>query len=188
MKFLLDFFPILLFFVAYKSFGFFTATAVIIGATVLQVGYFWIRHRRVEKMHLITLALVTVLGGITLILQDEMFLKWKPTLVNWLFAVAFLGSHFIGQRTMVERMLNTAVTLPPFIWRRLNLGWTGFFVAMGAVNLYVAYHYDTETWVDFKVFGLLGLTLLFVVVQAFYLARHMAPDEAVVEGPEKGGS
>jgi len=176
MKFLFDFFPILLFFIAYKMWDIFIATGVAIAATFVQVGLFWAKHRRFERMHLITLALIVVFGGLTIALRDELFIKWKPSILNWLFAAAFLGSQFIGKKPLVQRMLETNFSLPEAIWGRLNLIWIVFFTAMGAINLYVAYYFDTETWVNFKLFGMMGLTILFVIAQAFYLARHM-PDQ-----------
>lgn len=176
MKFLFDFFPILLFFIAYKLHGIYAATVVAIVASVAQVGWSWWRQRRVETMHLVTLGLIVLLGGATLWLQDEAFIKWKPTLVNWLFAAAFLGSRYIGRKPLVERMMGNAITLPSPVWARLNLVWTVFFLALGAANLYVVYHFDTDTWVNFKLFGMMGLTFAFVLAQAFYLARHIKPE------------
>jgi intracellular septation protein len=181
MKFLADFFPILLFFVAYQLYDIYVATAVAIAASFIQVGYFWLRNHRVEKMHLVTLALLILFGGLTLILRDPLFIKWKPTVVNWLFAVVFLGSHFIGKKTIVERMMSHAVTLPLEIWVRLNTAWSLFFVASGALNLYVAFNYAEATWVNFKLFGLLGLTMVFVVLQALYLARHVQEQDTTPE-------
>jgi len=183
MKFLYDFFPIVLFFIAYKLYGMYVATAVIIVSSLLQVGYSWFRHRKVEKMHLITLVIVLVFGGLTLILQDPVFIKWKPTVVNWLFAVAFLGSQFIGAKTLVERMMSTQIELPSPVWRRLNLTWVAFFIVSGAANIYVAYNYSEDTWVNFKLFGVLGLTIAFIIIQAFYISRHL-PDEALAEADE----
>lgn len=177
MKFFLDFFPILLFFVAYKLSGIYAATAVAIAATVAQVAFFWLKHRRVEKMHLVTLGLIVVFGGATLLLQNELYIKWKPTVLNWLFAAAFLASHAIGQKTLVERMMGKNFSAPTFVWSRLNLSWVAFFAGMGLANLYVIYRFDTETWVNFKLFGMMGLTLAFVVAQAFYLSRHVQPNE-----------
>jgi intracellular septation protein len=176
MKFLFDFFPVLLFFVAFKLYDIYVATAVAIAASAAQVGWVWLKHRRVERMPLITLALITVLGGATLVLQDEQFIKWKPTVVNWLFASVFFGSQFIGKRTIIERMMGQNMQLAATVWVRLNLAWVAFFIAMGILNLYVAFHFDTNTWVNFKLFGMLGLTLAFVIVQAFYLARHLNVD------------
>jgi intracellular septation protein len=183
MKFLYDFFPIVLFFISYKVYGMYVATAVIIVSSLLQVGYSWYRHRKVEKMHLITLVIVLVFGGLTLILQDPVFIKWKPTVVNGLFAVAFLGSQFIGKKTLVERMMSTQIELPSAVWRRLNLTWVAFFVVSGAANIYVAYNFSEDTWVNFKLFGVLGLTFAFIIIQAFYISRHL-PDEALAEVEE----
>lgn len=174
MKFLHDLFPVILFFIAYKLYDFYVATAVIIVATLFQVGYGWIRHRKVEKMHLVTLVLVLLFGGLTLYLKDPLFLKWKPTVVNWLFALAFLGSQFIGKASLVERMMGKTVALPAPVWTRLNIAWTLFFVAMGIVNLYVAFNFTEDTWVNFKLFGMMGMTFLFIMLQAFYLARFIS--------------
>lgn len=181
MKFLFDFFPILLFFIAYKVFDIYTATAVAIAASFIQVGWFWIKHRRVEKMMIITLLMVTVLGGATLILQDETFIKWKPSVVNWLFGVAFLGSQFIGKKPIIQRMMEASVELPQKIWGRLNIAWSLFFISMGFLNLYIAYHFDTDTWVNFKMFGMIGLTFVFIIGQGFFLGRYM--DEPAKEEP-----
>jgi intracellular septation protein len=182
MKFLHDLFPVILFFIAYKMYDFYVATAVIIVATIVQVGYGWIKHHKVERMHLITLVLVLVFGGLTLYLKDPLFLKWKPTVVNWLFAIVFLGSHFIGKIPLVERMMRKSVSLPSPIWFRLNIAWTLFFVVMGVVNLYVAFNYTEETWVNFKLFGMMGMTFLFVILQAFYLARYISEtDQAATQ-------
>lgn len=185
MKLLFDFFPIITFFVAFKLADIYVATAASIAASFVQVGWHWARTRRFESMHLVTLAVIVVFGGMTLLLHDDTFIKWKPTLVNWIFALVLLGSQWVGRKPVIERMLNTQIDLPGPVWRRLNFSWGVFFLFMGALNLYVAFFYgldlDEETrqsvWVDFKVFGLLGLTLLFAVVQAFFLARHMAPME-----------
>jgi intracellular septation protein len=181
MKILFDFFPILVFFVVFKLEGIMPATGAAIVATAIQVGFTYWKHRRVERLALVTLALIVVLGGLTLALQDERFIKWKPTAVNWLFAVVFLASDYIGAKNLVRRMLERSVNLPDAAWVRLNRGWVAFFAAMGAANLYVAFNFATEVWVNFKVFGILGLTLLFVLGQALYLMRHAGE----VEGPRK---
>jgi intracellular septation protein len=182
MKFLFDLFPVILFFIAFKipddpHQGVLLATAVAIGASFLQVGISWLKHRRVENMHLITLAILVLLGGATLVFQDERFIKWKPTAVNWLFAVAFLGSQFIGEKNLIRRMMETNITLPDGIWSRLNISWAIFFTAMGLANLYVAFNFETATWVNFKLFGIMGLTLLFVLVQALFLGRYVEEPE-----------
>lgn len=174
MKFLFDFFPILLFFVAYKLFDIYAATMAAIVATVVQVGAVWVRKRKVEPTHLITLALIVVFGGATIYFKDELFIKWKPTVVNWLFGMAFLLSQLVGGRTFVERMMGGNLQLPAVIWRRLNLMWALFFFALGFANLFVVYTFDTETWVNFKLFGLLGLTLAFAVGQSVYISRYIS--------------
>lgn len=185
MKFLFDLFPVIVFFVAFKTYGIYVATAASIAAAMVQVGWFWLRHRRFERMHLITLAVLVVLGGLTLALRDDTFIKWKPTIVNWAFAALLLGSHVIGRKPMFERMLSAQMTLPADVWRRMNFSWAIFFLAMGALNVYVAFYYGLDLtkeardaiWVDFKVFGLLGLTLAFTVLQAVFLAKHLNKEE-----------
>ncbi len=173
MKLLFDFFPLILFFLAFKWQGIFVATAVAIGASVLQVVVHWLRLRRFETSHLVTLALITIFGGATLLFQNDTFIKWKPTVLNWLFAVAFLGSQYIGQKNLSERTMGSAITLTQDIWRRINFSWVIFFMVLGCLNIYVIYHYDTDTWVDFKVFGMSALTVIFLFGQMFYLSRHI---------------
>jgi intracellular septation protein len=177
MKLLIDFFPIILFFAAYKIYGLYVATGVAIAAAIVQVAYYWFKHHRVETMHIITLVLIVVLGGATLLLHDEWFIKWKPTALNWAFALAFLLSQFIGKKSLIQRMLGNNITLPKSIWLRLNISWVIFFILTGAANLYVAYSFDTDTWVNFKLFGLMGLTIVFVIVQAIYMAPHIKKEE-----------
>jgi intracellular septation protein len=181
MKFLADFFPVLLFFVAYQLFGIYVATATAIVAAAVQVAYLWFRHRKVEKMQWITLGLLTVFGGMTLLLHDPLFIKWKPTVVNWLFAAAFLGSALFRGPTLIQRMMGQAMELPSAVWSRLNLAWGIFFLLLGLANLHVAFTYSEELWVNFKLFGMLGLTLLFVIAQSFYLARYLPEDPGIGE-------
>ena len=173
MKFLFDFLPVLLFFITYKLFDIYIATGVTIVATLIQCGWMWFSTRKVGTMQLTTLVIILVFGGLTLFLHDEQFIKWKPTVINWLFAAAFLISQVVGRKTAIERLLGSNLTMPPLIWRRLNLAWSAFFLVLGGVNLYVMTYYDRDTWVNFKLFGMLGMTLAFVVAQSFYLARHM---------------
>ena len=185
-KLLFDFFPVALFFIAFKleddpQRGIMVATAVIIVATLFQVGYMRLRHGRIEKMHLVTLALVVVLGGLTLALGDERFIKWKTTLVNWGFALVFLGSQFIGSKPIVQRLMDSRVTLPDSAWTRLNLGWTAFFVLLGAANLFVAFRYSTDVWVDFKFYGVIGLTFVFIAGQTVWLMRQMQRGHADID-------
>jgi len=178
MKFLFDYFPIVAFFIAYYipddlSQRMFLATAVAIIAVIIQVTLYWLIYRRVEKMHLITLVIILILGGATLITQDKRIFMWKPTAVNWLFALAFLGSEFIGEKPLIQRMMEHAIDIPTQVWVNLNRGWTVFFLFMGSVNLYVAFNFAEHIWVNFKLFGMLGLTLLFAVGQAIYMSRYM---------------
>ncbi|MBU0499890.1 MAG: septation protein A [Gammaproteobacteria bacterium] len=173
MQLLAAFFPIILFFAFYKAYGIFVATAAAMLAALGQTLWHWFRHRKLEKMHLVTLVMLLVLGGLTLAFQDPTFIKWKPTIVNWLFGVAFLLSPLFGGRPLTERLMSHAVELPISIWRQLNHAWTLFFLAVGGLNLYVAYHFDEATWVNFKLFGLMGLTFAFLIAQSFFMARHV---------------
>jgi intracellular septation protein len=179
MKFFVDFLPIVLFFAAYQLQGIYVATAVAIAAGVVQVVWQKLRRGRVGKMQAYTLAALVVLGGMTLILHNPLFIKWKPTVVYWAMAIGFLTTHFFGSTPLVKRMLGHALTLADPVWRRLNLGWFVFFLAMGVLNLYVAFSFPERVWVDFKLFGLMGLTLVFVIAQSFYMARHTRDEEAV---------
>jgi intracellular septation protein len=179
MKFLFDLFPIILFFIAYKMYDIYVATAVAIAAAFVQTGLFWMKNRRFEKMHLVTLGILIVFGGLTLALHDPVFIKWKPTVVNWLFAAVFIGARLFSKTTLIERMMGHAITVPAPVWARLNLAWVLFFIFIGLLNLYVAFNYSEDTWVNFKLFGMMGLTLVFVFAQAFYLGRYMeTPEES----------
>jgi intracellular septation protein len=171
MKLLIDFFPVFAFFVAYKAFDIYVATSVLIITFSLQFLFDWRKNRKINKMHLTSLILVIIFGGITLTLKDEKFIQWKPTVVNWLFAAAFLLMPLFTKQTVVQRILGQNIKLPSNLWVQLNLMWVTFFLISGAANLYVVYHYDESTWVNFKLFGLLGLTLLFVVLQGIWLTR-----------------
>ena len=177
MKLLIDFFPVLLFFIAYKVYDIYIATIVAIVTSLIQVITFRIRNKRYEGIHLVTLALIILFGGATLILHDEMFIKWKPSIVNWLFGLAFLLSHFFARQPLIKHMMGTVIEMPASVWTRLNLAWGTFFMVVGFLNVYVIYHFDTDTWVNFKLFGMMGLTLVFVFAQAFYLSRYMETDE-----------
>jgi intracellular septation protein len=177
MKLLFDLFPVILFFAAYKLADIYVATATAIAAGVIQVAWSRWRHGQVQTMHWITLGLLVVFGGMTLLLRDPTFIKWKPSVVNWLFAAAFLGSGLFMDRNLLQRSMDHAIELPKHIWSRLNLAWVAFFIAIGIANLYVAYNFAEETWVNFKLFGMMGLTLLFLLAQGMYLARHIQSQE-----------
>jgi intracellular septation protein len=199
MKLLFDFFPIILYFLGYYEASFLIdhtfighwidpkksevinatiiAVALAIAASLVQVGYCLVRYRKVDKALLFSASLITVLGGITIAFGNPAFVQWKPTVLNWVFAVLFFLSFFIGEKTLVERAMGQQLELPAEIWNRLNIGWVLFFFISGAANLYVAFYYHLDhtekarmdTWVDFKVFGLMGMTLVFVIMQAIYL-------------------
>jgi intracellular septation protein len=171
MRILADYFPLLLFFVAFKLQGIWVATAVAIAASIVQIAWFHWRGR-VSAVHWLSLAIIVVFGGATLILRDETFIKWKPTVLYLSFAV-ILAAGKLGWRRDFLALVMKDIELPPSIWTRLTWSWVAFFVAMAATNWYVAFHYPTETWVDFKVWGGIGLFLLFALAQGVFLARHV---------------
>jgi intracellular septation protein len=173
MKFLFDLFPVVLFFVAFKLFDIYVATAAAIVATIVQVAWLKLRGRHVDMMLWASLAIIVVFGGATLLLQDEMFIKWKPTVLYWLFGAVLAGSMLAFRKNLIRGLLSEQMELPEPVWARLNWSWVGFFVFMGALNLYVAFNYSTDLWVNFKVFGGIGLMVAFVVGQSLVLARHM---------------
>lgn len=178
MKLLLDFFPVAIFFAVYHyTKDMILATAILIPATLVQVGIIWFKTRKIEKMHIVTLVLIIVMGGATVLLQDKTFIQWKPTVVNWLFAAAFLGSYFIGNKPLIQRMLGSQIELTQPLWNKLNAYWSIFFIAMGAVNIFVFSYFSEEAWVNFKLFGMLGLTLVFIIAQGVWLTRHIKTDQ-----------
>ncbi|MFP4295887.1 MAG: septation protein A [Halothiobacillaceae bacterium] len=186
MKFLFDFFPILLFFGVYHYYDIYVATAVAMIASIVQTGGYWLLHRRFERMHLISLALIVVFGSLTLLLRDPQFVMWKPTILNLLFAVVFAASAFIGEKNLVQRLMEPVINVPDRIWQRVNQAWVGFFVVSAAANLIMAYGFSEATWVAFKLFGLMGMTLVFMVGQGLYLAMHATQPSAANadrEGP-----
>ncbi|MDZ5602114.1 septation protein A [Pseudomonas sp. RP23018S] len=186
MKQFIDFIPLLLFFIVYKldprmvdlaghDFelgGIYSATKVLIAASVVVYGALFIRQRKLEKGQWLTLIACLLFGGLTLAFHSVTFLKWKAPVVNWLFALAFLGSHFIGDKVLVKRFMGHAMSLPEPVWLRLNMAWVVFFMFCGAANLYVAFTFE-DFWVDFKVFGSLGMTVVFLIAQGIYLSRHL---------------
>jgi len=190
VKQFIDFIPLLLFFIVYKIEpravdilghsimvgGIFSATAMLIISSIVVYGILFITQRKLEKSQLLTLLACLVFGSLTLAFHSEAVLKWKAPVVNWVFALAFAGSHFIGDRPLIQRIMGHALTLPQAIWTRLNIAWIIFFAFCGAANLYVAFTYQ-DYWVDFKVFGSLGMTLIFLVGQGIFLSRHMHDTE-----------
>lgn len=195
MKQFIDFIPLLLFFIVFKldprtvEFagqsielgGIFSATGVLIASSVVVYGTLFAVQKRLEKGQWLTLAACLLFGGMTLAFHSETFLKWKAPVVNWLFALGFAGSHWIGDKLLIQRMMGHAISLPTPVWRNLNLAWIAFFLIAGSANLFVAFTFQS-IWVDFKVFGSLGMTLLFLVGQGIYLSRHLH-DEQPANGP-----
>ena len=181
MKLLLDFFPILLFFITFKTWGIMAATAVAIAATLLQIGCLYFRNGKVEAMQWVSLVIIVLFGGATLVFHDDTFIKWKPTVLYWLMGGALALGHVVLKRNFLQSLMGSQLALPEAVWLRLLWAWSGFFVLMGVVNLWVAYNFDLDTWVSYKLFGGMGLMLVFVVLQAFYLSRFIKPDEAAPE-------
>jgi intracellular septation protein len=201
VKILFDLFPIILFFVAYQfgashpadasawlaalgitlegdaKPGVYLATVVAIAATFMQIAWAWIKYRKIDTMLWVSLALIVVFGGATLLLHDETFIKWKPTVLYWLFALSLGLAPMLFERNLIRLMMEKNVTLPDAIWTRLNLAWAAFFTLMGIANLWVAMHYSTDAWVNFKMFGSLGLMVLFIFGQTLYLSRHIKEEE-----------
>jgi intracellular septation protein len=177
MKFLFDLFPVILFFIAYKFADIYVATGVVIVATLAQIAWVHFRHGKVDKMLWVSLGLVAVFGGMTLLLRDPTFIKWKPTVLYWLFAAVLAGSALLLRRNLIRAMLEQQVALPEPVWLRLNLAWVAFFTVMGGLNLYVAYHFSEEAWVNFKLFGGMGLMLAFIVAQGLLLAKYVEQTE-----------
>jgi intracellular septation protein len=207
MKILLDFLPILLFFLTFKyadghkdwaaafatdHLGFMVAggkvgpeeapvllaTVVVVAATIVQVAWLKANRRKVDLMLWVSLVLVVVLGGLTVWLHSETFIKWKPTLLYWAMGLALAIGQAVFGRNLLRLLMGEQLTLPDAVWRRLNLAWIGFFVAMGGLNLWIAYRFSTEIWVDFKLFGSLGLMLVFTIAQGVYLSRYLHDDHS----------
>jgi len=182
MKFLFDLFPVILFFLAFKLYDIFIATAVAIVAAIVQIGWLWFRRRQVDKMMWINLAIIVVFGGATLISQDETFIKWKPTVLYWLIATVLLLSNLVFRKNLIQTMLEKQIVVPSFVWSRLNLSWVSFFLTMGCINLYVAFSFSVDTWVTFKLFGATGLMFVFIIVQMMMIGKYLRDmPPAVVE-------
>lgn len=191
MKQLIDFIPLIAFFVVYKMEprmvdlgghayelgGPFSATFVLMAISTIVYGGLFLKNRTLEKSHVITLVAVLGFGLMTLLFHDVAFLKWKAPIVNWVFALAFLFSQFVGNKPLIQRMLDHALKLPDSVWHRMNISWVVFFVFLGAANLFVAFTFDA-IWVDFKVFGSLILTVLFVIIQMLSITKYIRTEES----------
>ena len=173
MKFLFDIFPVILFFIAFKVSGIYVATGVAIAATIGQVGYVLARGRKVSNMQWMSLVIIVLFGGATLLLRDETFIKWKPTVLYWLFGAVLAGSALIFRKNLIRKLMEEQISLPEPVWGRLNASWIGFFAFMGAVNLIVAYSLSTDAWVNFKLFGGMGLMIAFVIAQSLLLSKYI---------------
>ncbi len=199
MKFLFDLLPVILFFTTYKIANVYPdeslslaarwlgqdilpgqapillATAVTIAATLVQIGMVWLRHRKVDRMLWASLTIIIIFGGATLLFHDPTFIKWKPTVLYWLFSTILVGSTFLG-RNLIQKMLEAQIQLPEAVWSKTSWAWAGFFLVMGILNLYVAYNFSEESWVNFKLFGCTGLTLVFALGQGLFLSKYVEED------------
>ncbi|MGB6243126.1 MAG: septation protein A [Castellaniella sp.] len=186
-KLLFDLFPLILFFLAFRFADIYVATGVAMAASIAQILWLRLTRRTIEGTHWINLTVIVVFGGATLLLHDDTFIKWKPTVLYWLFAVILLGARLFTGRNLMRRLMGDKVALPDQAWNRLNDSWAGFFIASGALNLYVAFsgRFTESQWVNFKVFGLMILLLLFVVVQSVWLGRHIQADASTDTPPAK---
>jgi intracellular septation protein len=178
MKILIDFFPILLFFAAYKFYGIYAGTAVLMGATVVQMGLIYAIDRRLQTMHKVTLVLILLFGTLTLVLQDDRFIKWKPTVLYGAMAFALAVALWALKKNFLKILLGAQLSLPDAVWTRLNVAWIVYCAFMSALNAYVVVNFSTEAWVDFKLWGY-AFPLVFLVGQGFYIAPHLQNDEPV---------
>jgi intracellular septation protein len=173
MKLLLDFFPIALFFLAFKLWGIYVATGVAIVATIAQIG--WLRYStgKVEPMQWLSLGIIVVFGGATILAHDDTFIKWKPTVLYWMMGGALAVGLLFFRKNLLKSLMGAQLQLPESAWRAMNWSWVSFFAVMGVLNLWVAFNYDLNTWVNFKLFGGLGLMAVFVIGQALFLGRYV---------------
>ena len=206
MKLLFDLFPVILFFAVFKLAGaqpdaaqafaaqylmflvadgeitakqapILLATAVAILATLGQVLWLLLRRRHVDTMLWVSLVIIVVFGGATIYFHDEMFIKWKPTVLYWCFALALLGAQLLMRKNLIRSLMGKQMSLPDPVWDKLNLAWSAFFAAMGALNLYIAFNFPLELWVNFKMFGFIALMIAFVIAQTVYLSRYLKEPE-----------
>lgn len=176
MKLLLDFLPIVLFFAAFKLQGIYVATAVLMAATVVQMAIVYATHKKLETMQKATLVLILLFGALTLLLQDERFIKWKPTVLYGAMSLAMAVALWGFRKNFLHMMLGAQLTLPPHIWRNLSIAWVGYCAFMAAINAYVALYFSTDAWVDFKLWGYV-FPVAFLIAQGLYIAPHMKTDE-----------
>ncbi len=173
MKVLFDLFPVILFFIGFKLYDIFTATAIAIGATLVLIIYSKLRHGKVEKMLMINGVIISVLGGITLLLHDKTYIMWKPTVLYWLLAAALLISNLFFKKNLIQQMMGKMLNPPHNIWNKLNLIWAIFLIALGFLNIYVFKNYDENTWVNFKLFGVTSIMFIFMIAQTLLLKNYL---------------
>lgn len=173
MKFLFEMFPIILFFIAFKMKGIYVATSVAIAASVIQMAYSYVKKRKVEIPMIISLIVIIIFGGATLLIHKEIFIKFKPTVLYWIFSAILAAGRYVLNKNFIRLMLQKQIVVPDHLWDRLNLAWIGFFTVMGCANLYVVYNFSTSAWVNFKLFGTLGCMIVFVIIQSFMLAPYL---------------
>jgi len=177
MKLLFDLFPVILFFAVFKMAGVFAATTAAIIATFMQVAWVKYRHGKVDTMLWVSLGIITVFGGATLLLHDETFIKWKPTVLYWFFSSALLCSPILFKKNLMRALLQDKMALPDPVWDNVNLSWSAFFAVLGIINLYVAFNYSTDAWVNFKLFGATGIMLVFILAQAATLSKYVEEEK-----------
>ena len=176
MKLLMDFFPIALFFVAFKLAGIYVATGVAMVATLVQIAWLYFKQGKVEPMQWMSLGIITVFGGATLLTHNDTFIKWKPTILFWLMGGLLVGGQWLLKKNFIKSLMSAQLSLPDEIWQKLLWSWAVFFLFKGGLNLWVAYQFDTDTWVNYKLFGSMGLMLVFVLAQGVYLSKHIQPE------------
>lgn len=177
MKQFLDFLPLIVFFVFYKMYDIYVGTWALIIATGVALIYSWYKYRKVEKMTLVTFIMVAVFGSLTIYFHNPEFIKWKVTIIYALFAIALLFTQFVMKKVLIQSILGKEITLPASVWSRLNVAWSLFFIACGVLNIYVAFWLSESTWINFKVFGLTAMMLVFTLLSGVYIYRHMQPQD-----------
>ena len=176
MKFLFELLPIILFFIAYKFKNIFFATGIAILVSFIQIVYYLLRKKKVELTMWISLGILIVFGGSTILFHNELYIKWKPSILYWIFSLILLGAKIFWKKNIIKKMLEKQIELPEKVWTRLNTCWGIFFLALGFVNILVAYNFSTDIWVNFKLFGLMGVMIVFVIIQSLFLMPYIDKD------------
>jgi intracellular septation protein len=169
MKLLFDFLPIILFFIAFKMKGIFVATGVAIAASVVQIGWMIVKRKKVEPMMWMSLGIIVVFGGATILLHNETYIKWKPSILYWVLGLALMAGQLLFNKIGMKALLGKQMEMAESSWKKVNLSWSIFFIILGCINLFIAYNFSTDIWVNFKLFGIMGIIMVFAVVQSFFL-------------------